>query len=123
MTMLLKHQWTNQNSLYLASTNGNMLNSHGYVILSTKEFGNILCIHTKTEGTFTIGDVKVQELFHTFNCTATLTCFPYKHYQQHPEIAKSLHILFPDIDDPITFNPTKYYPDITVGIKEQKEGV
>lgn len=118
MTTLLKHEWTNQDNIQQAKTNDISVKVLGYVVLHTKEVGNVLCVHTDIKGHFELSTEKVQQLFKTFKCSRTLTCFPHKHYIQEPELAKRLNIMFPDINEPLTFNPLKYYPDITVGIVE-----
>lgn len=114
---VLKH-YTNKQSLLIASNNRSTLKIYGYVILHTKEVGNILLTHTDRDGNFTLDIGKVVDLFLNNHCNATLTCFPAKHYIQEPELAELLNILLPDINEIIAFNPVSDYPDIQLSIKD-----
>lgn len=70
-----------------------------YGYLDTIEIGRVLFTHTGHNGEFTLGMERIIALFYALNCQAIVTCFPARHYHKHPELAKELNILYPDIND------------------------
>jgi hypothetical protein len=66
--------------------------------------------HTSYDG-FLLGLERVETLFILFHCDSIITCHPFAHYRQHPEIALKLDILFPECRGS-TWNSWDFFDDI-----------
>ena len=114
MTHVIDH-WVNKEDKQYAQSTAQTLRVFGYKVMETKYHGNVLVVHTDVDGEFELGTEKVQKLFKRHKCWYTMTCYPAIHYKLRPELAESLRILFPNIDEPILVNPVTYYPEIEIG--------
>jgi hypothetical protein len=69
-----------------------------FMIIDTRERGRIMYCHTNRIMGFEMGETEVIRLFYKYQCDCLITCYPAKHYREHPELARELHILYPECD-------------------------
>lgn len=81
-----------------------------FMILDTIEKGRILFTHA-SHGEFSLSNTKVIELFNSFNCDCVITCHPGLVWQEQPELAKQLNILYPEFMGVIYNDEDYFYSD------------